>query len=229
MIDHFSPRIFSFLRKLKKNNSRKWFQAHKAEYESELKEPILGFIAALAPGLKRIAPSILADPRPVGGSLFRIYRDVRFSHDKSPYKTHAGAQFRHRAGKDVHAAGFYLHLEPGNVFAAGGLWRPEPEVLAKIREAIVRRPGEWRKSVSSKAFKARCYLDGERLKRTPRGFEDQPEPVVEILKWKDHCWVEDMSEKEACRPGFLKRVLDSFERGTPLMEFLSKAVGSEWE
>src|SRR5689334_10086840 len=103
MSDHFDPGIFRFLKDLKKNNSRLWFNKHKARYESEIKEPLLAFISAIGPGLKKVAPQLLADPRPVGGSMFRIYRDVRFSADKSPYKTHAAAQFRHVRGKSVHA------------------------------------------------------------------------------------------------------------------------------
>ena len=164
----------------------------------------------------------------MGGSLFRIYRDVRFSHDKSPYKTHAGAQFRHRAGKNVHAPGFYLHLEPGNVFTAGGLWKPESEVLARVREGILKKPKDWNKAVSGKDFKTHCYLDGEKLKRPPRGFEDAPPALLESLKWKDFCWVEDLSEEAACRPGFLGKVLESFARAAPMMKFLTKAVGLEW-
>ena len=99
------------------------------------------------PHLKKISPHFIADPRPVGGSIFRIYRDIRFSKDKQPYKTHAAAQFRHEAGKDVHAPGFYLHLAVGEVFAGFGIWRPDSSSLLKIRKAIINHPDQWKKVV----------------------------------------------------------------------------------
>ncbi len=114
---HFSPALFAFLRELKANNSRPWFQANKERYEREVREPMLCFIADFGVEARKISPYIVADPRKAGGSMFRIHRDTRFSKDKSPYKTTVGAQFRHEQGKDVHAPGFYLHLAPGEAFA----------------------------------------------------------------------------------------------------------------
>ncbi len=112
---YFRPELFQFLRELKANNEKEWFQANKHRYESEVKEPMLRFISDFAPYLRQISRHVVADPRPVGGSMFRIYRDTRFFKDKSPYKTTAAAHFPHRdGGKDVHAPGFYLHIEPGN-------------------------------------------------------------------------------------------------------------------
>ena len=106
----FQPDLFRFLDALRGNNNREWFQANKERYESDVKGPMLRFIGDFAPRLRQISPRFVADPRPNCGSLFRIYRDVRFSKDKTPYKTNAGAQFRHQAGKDAHAPGFYLHV-----------------------------------------------------------------------------------------------------------------------
>src|SRR5688572_21278461 len=126
---YFTPRLFQFLRELKANNDRSWFQANKGHYESDVKQPLLEFIADFGPPLREISEHFDADPGPVGGSLFRIYRDTRFSRDKTPYKTHAAAHFRHERGKDVHAPGFYLHLEPDNVFAACGIWHPDSDTL----------------------------------------------------------------------------------------------------
>src|SRR5262245_55284310 len=121
----FGPEFFRFLKDLRTNNRREWFNANKDRYEDELKRPLIAFIAAFGGPLKKVAPSYTSDPRPVGGSMFRIYRDTRFSKDKTPYKTHASAHFQHvKAGKDVHAPGFYLHLEPGTVYMGAGLWRP---------------------------------------------------------------------------------------------------------
>ena len=129
---HFGPELFDFLRELRENNDRDWFQANKERYEHDVKEPLLGFISDFGPRIAKISPHIRADPRPTGGSLFRIYRDVRFSKNKAPYKVHAAAQFRHKRGKDVHAPGYYLHLEPGQVFAGGrhlapGLGEPQED------------------------------------------------------------------------------------------------------
>src|ERR1051326_5580335 len=148
---YFSPDLFRFLNDLKKNNNRDWFQANKPRYETAVREPFLHFIADLSTRLDKINGNFKADPRPNGGSLFRIYRDVRFSLDKSPYKTHASAYFPHsEAGKNVQAPGFYLHLESGGSFAGGGLWHPDAAALKKVRDAIVAQPKAWQQVVKSK-------------------------------------------------------------------------------
>src|ERR687898_2540430 len=140
----FSPELFSFLSDLRANNDREWFAANKHRYEDHLLEPALDFIAAFAPRLEKISPHFRADPRPSGGSLFRIYRDTRFSKDKTPYKTNVGIHFRHELAKDARAPGFYLHLSPGEVFAGGGIWHPDGPTLTAIRQAIVDDPDRWR-------------------------------------------------------------------------------------
>src|SRR5579863_5555610 len=140
---YFTPELFRFLTRLKRNNKREWFQAHKEEYVACAFQPAIQFITDFAGPLYEISPHLIADPRTSRGSLFRIYRDTRFSADKKPYKTHLAMRFSHR-GKDVHSPGFYLHLEPGGSFAASGLWHPEPPTLLKVRNAIVSRPKEWR-------------------------------------------------------------------------------------
>ena len=117
-------RTFEFLRDIAVHNDRDWFNANKQRYHDDVRDPLLRFVEGFAPRLAKINKNMLADPRPVGGSLFRIYRDTRFAKDKSPYKTHAGITFRHVDGRDVHGPIFYLHLEPGSVFAAAGLWHP---------------------------------------------------------------------------------------------------------
>src|SRR5262245_16529190 len=113
---YFKPALFKFLKDLAKNNNRPWFEENKARFERDVRDPLLSFIGDFASPLAKISKHYLADPRPSGGSMFRIYRDTRFAKDKSPYKTHVAAHFRHSAGKDVHAPGFYVHLEPGQVF-----------------------------------------------------------------------------------------------------------------
>src|SRR5215468_7255521 len=144
----FAPALFRFLRDLRKNNDRDWFTAHKDVYERDVKEPALAFISAFAPALRRISPHLVADARPVGGSMFRLHRDVRFSNDKRPYKTHVGIQFRHAKAEGAHAPGFYLHLEPGDVFAGAGIWQPDGAVLSEVRDAIAESPARWARAIS---------------------------------------------------------------------------------
>jgi uncharacterized protein (TIGR02453 family) len=220
-MDHFEPGIFAFLAELKKNNTREWFQANKDRYRSEVQEPLLGFISAFAEPLHAISPNFTADPRPNGGSMFRIYRDVRFSRDKSPYKTHAAAQFRHREGRDVHAPGFYLHLEPGDVFMGAGLWHPAGPTLAAIREAIVEHPDRWTEVTKGLA------LGGDSLKRAPRGI-DQDHPLLDDLKRKDFVCFTNASQTAACRRGFLESFSGTCEAAAPFVRFLTEAVGLEF-
>ncbi|MFC2077019.1 DUF2461 domain-containing protein, partial [candidate division KSB1 bacterium] len=153
---HFSGELFQFLEELKQNNNRDWFQANKGRYEDDVKKPWQSFILEFGPKLSEINPNFVADPSPVGGSMFRIYRDVRFAKDKSPYKTASSAHFRHEVAKNVHAPGFYLHLEPGNVLAGCGIWRPDNRSLAKIRDAIVENDKGWKRVINGKPF-SRTY------------------------------------------------------------------------
>ena len=138
-----SPALFDFMRELKANNDRSWFAENKSRFERDVRRPMMDFIIEFGDPLYDISPHLLAVPRQIGGSLFRIHRDTRFSKDKTPFKTNVGAHFRHRAGRDAHAPGFYLHLEPGICFAGCGVWRPASAALAEIREAIVAHPEEW--------------------------------------------------------------------------------------
>jgi uncharacterized protein (TIGR02453 family) len=221
---HFDKEFFAFLKGLKENNTRDWFQANKERYKTVVQEPLLGFISDFADPLHAISREFVADPRPTGGSMFRIYRDIRFSKDKSPYKTHASAQFRHRAGKDAHAPGFYLHLEPGNVFVGAGSWHPAGEAIGRIRQAIAENPKAWQKVLASPGFTKNHKLVGESLKRPPRGF-DADHPLIEELKRKDFISVENFSQTKACSAGFLEMVAQSFRTASPLVKFLTEAVG----
>lgn len=218
------PALFQFLRELAVNNNRTWFQENKERYEHEVKGPLLEFVAAFGPHLKKISRHYVADPRPSGGSLFRIHRDTRFSKDKTPYKTHAALQFRHESGKDVHAPGYYLHLEPGSVFFGCGLWHPEPEVLQKIRQHIADDPKAWLKVKNHKTFTAHYQLEGDALTRPPKGF-DPEHPAIEDLKRKDFIGVVTLRERDALSPKFLDQVATCAKAGTPLMRFLSDATG----
>jgi uncharacterized protein (TIGR02453 family) len=220
------PELFAFLRELKQNNDRDWFARNKDRYERDVRQPLLRFIADFAKPLGRLTPHLVADPRPQGGSMFRIHRDTRFSKDKTPYKTHASAQFRHRLGRDVHAPGFYLHLEPGRVFGGAGLWRPEPDALAAIRRALVTRSADWRKAVSGRAFRASCTLEGDFLMRPPRGFPPE-HPLIEDIKRKDFIALTRWSDRDALAPGFLGEFTAFCKASMPLMRFLARAIKLE--
>lgn len=221
---HFTPELFRFLRELKKHNSREWFQANKERYEAEVREPLLGFIAEFAGPLRRISPQFVADPRPVGGSMFRIHRDVRFARDKSPYKTAASAQFRHGAGKDVHGPGFYLHLEPGDCFAGAGLYQPETQVLGRIRARIIEDPKAWKAVRDGRGFRRTWELGGDSLVRPPRGV-DPDHPFVEDLRRKHFIAVTHFTEEEVVAPGFLREFGQRCAATGSFMEYLTRAVG----
>jgi uncharacterized protein (TIGR02453 family) len=220
---HFSPALFKFLRELKAHNDREWFQANKARFEHEVKGPMLAFIAAFAAPLAGINKHYFADPRPVGGSMFRINRDTRFAHDKSPYKTNVGAHFRHRdCTRDVHCPAFYLHLEPGECFVGAGIWHPDPESLRKVRDRIVAQPRAW------KALKARgIEAQGEALQRVPQGY-DPGSPFAEDLKLKDFYTYTPITDREVCAPDFLDRYAEACRQGAPLVAFLTKALELPW-
>jgi len=220
---HFSGRTFAFLRDLARHNERDWFNANKTRYEAEVKEPAIRFILDFAPHLKAISPHFRADPRGNGGSLFRIYRDTRFSKDKSPFKTHTGIQFRHDHGKDAHAPGFYLHLEPGECFMAAGIWRPDGATLRKIREGMAEDPGGWRGVVEEKEFQDHFQLSGDALSRPPRGL-DPAHPLIEDLKRKDFIAVSPLSEKDVTAAGFLDRFADRCRTGGALVAYLCKLL-----
>ena len=221
---HFSGKTFAFLRDLAKNNDRAWFQDNKPRYEATVRDPALRFIQDFSTRLAKLSPHFRADPRANGGSLFRIHRDVRFSKDKSPYKTYTGIQFRHEAGKDAHAPGFYLHLAPGDCFVGLGIWRPDGKTLRKIREAIVEDPKGWKKAVSGAGFKKRLALAGDRLVRHPRGF-DPEHPVMDDLMWKDYVALASLIQRSVTDPGFLREYAAYCRAGMPFMAFLCKALG----
>jgi len=220
---HFNPRLFQFLRQLKRHNERAWFQDNKARYVADVQQPMLRFIADFAPPLAKISRHYEADARPVGGSMFRIHRDTRFSKDKSPYKTHASAHFRHKqASKDVHAPGFYFHLEPGECFIGAGIWRPEPPVLRRIRDAISYDEPGWRR-----VRRKTPDIEGEQQVRVPSGY-DADHTFIDDLKRKSYFASMSFSEAEVCGNGFLDACATACKSFAPLMAFLTEAVDLEW-
>ena len=224
---HFTPSLFDFLEDLAANNRRDWFQANKQRYRTDVQDPLLRFVDDFEDRLASISPHMVADSRRSGGSVFRIYRDVRFSKDKTPYKTNAGVHFRHEAGRDVHGPGLYLHLEPGMVFAGAGLWRPNATTAGKIREAIVENPDRWRQIVDEPDFASTFTLEGESLKRAPRGF-DPHHPLIHYLKLKSFVATTSFSEEETCAPDFIDLYTDTCRAAAPFTGFLTAAVGLDW-
>ena len=219
----FGPGLFSFLADLRANNNREWFTANKQRYEEELLEPALAFINAFAPRLEKISPHFRADARASGGSLFRIYRDTRFSKDKSPYKTNLGIHFRHERAKDAHAPGYYLHIGPGEVFAGGGIWHPATEAATGIREAIVADPERWRRATRTGAFAKRLELGGDSLKRVPP-WADSEHPLADDLKRKDFFGSTRLSDDDVVAPGFLGEYTRICRTAAPPMQFLCDAL-----
>jgi len=220
---YFTPELFGFLRDLKVNNNRQWFKAHQDEYEGLVREPALDFITDMGERLQKISPHFLADSRKVGGSLFRIQRDTRFAKDKTPYKENTGLQFRHENAGDAHAAGFYLHLEPGNCFMGSGLWHPETKVAYEIRARIDEDQSGWRKATRSKKFAATFSLVGDSLVRPPRGY-DAEHPLIVDLKRKDFIATTKLTQKQITSTGFAEEFLGLCRTSAPLMRFLCQAV-----
>ncbi len=221
---YFSHETFVFLKELAKNNDRQWFQENKQRYEEHVKGPAMFFIADFGAVLRKISKHFTADPRPVGGSLFRIYRDVRFSKDKRPYKTNTGVQFRHSRGKDVHAPGYYLHLEPDNVFAAAGIWRPDSKTAGKIRDAIDEESSNWKRAVGGKRFRSRFELSGDSLRRAPQGY-DPENPLIEDLKRKDFIGKTSLTQNVVTGPGFINEFEEICRSASPFVKFLCGAIG----
>jgi len=221
---YFTPAFFDFIRQLRLHNDRAWFEANKKRYETQVRDPLLGFIADFGPRLRRISVNFLADPRPVGGSMFRIYRDIRFSRDKSPYKTNAAIHFPHRAGKDTPAPSFYLQLGPDEVFGGVGIYHPDPKTLEKVRDAIVAHPDRWKRAVSGKAFRDTCHLWGNTLKNPPRGYDPQ-HALIEDLKRTDFVAMTSFSEHQACSPDFMDAFAKTCTAASPFAGFLTTAVG----
>jgi uncharacterized protein (TIGR02453 family) len=218
----FSPELFAFLRELKRHNEREWFNANKQRYERELKEPALAFVEDLGFRLPQVAPHLTADKR----SMFRIYRDTRFSKDKTPYKTHVGIYFRHARSAEADTAGLYLHLEPGHVFLGAGIWHPGSPALKRIRDALVARPDAWRTAVAAVDPVWRL-ADGESLKRAPTGYRPD-HPLIDDIKRKSFAITSPLTEHEATASGFLDECETRAARARPFMEFLSAALRVEY-
>jgi uncharacterized protein (TIGR02453 family) len=224
---YFTPAVFRYLHELEDNNNRPWFEANKDRYINLIRDPAKEFIADFAPRLTNISDHFLADTRTNGGSLMRPYRDTRFSKDKTPYKTNVGIQFRHEMGKDVHAPGFYLHLEPGGCWAGVGLWNPEPKVAKKIRDRIFDDTGAWKTATRMKPFSDSwtiSYEDEEMLKRVPKEYGTDFEYADDVRK-KSFTAGSKLTQKLVTSPSFDDDLAALFKSASAYNRFLCEAIG----
>src|SRR5215471_8902870 len=176
----FTPAFFKFLKDLKRHNNRDWFEKHRERYVAEVETPMLAFIAEVGERLPRTCRGFVADPKRTGGSMFRIYRDTRFSADKSPFKTWVAARFPHEARRQIDdVPGFYLHLDPTECYGGGGVYHIETAALTRIRHRIVSAPREW-----AAVLETGIEIDGDRLTRPPSGF-DPAHKFIDDLTRKD--------------------------------------------
>jgi len=224
MATYFTPALFSFLRQLKSNNNRGWFQANRARYAADVEAPLLGFIADVAPHMRAISPALVVDPKRTGGSMFRIHRDTRFSADKTPYKTNAAASFAHERKATVEGGvpGFYLHLEPGDSMGGGGIYHPDSPTLTRIRRGILDNAKGW-----AAVKRMGLELQGDRLMRAPAGISPT-HPNIEDLRLKDLYTLTAFSQREICGPEFLDRYVETCRAAAPLVSFLTRALGWRW-
>jgi uncharacterized protein (TIGR02453 family) len=224
---YFDAKTFRFLRALARNNSREWFEAHRGEYEARLRDPFLRLIGDLAPDLRTVSGHYRADPRGVGGSLFRIHRDTRFSNDKTPYKTWSGARFFHARHRELPSPSFYLHVQPGQCFVGAGLWHPEPETQRRIRQFIFDNPGGWKAATQAAAFRRRYDLDGESLVRAPRGYPPDHELIAD-LKRKNFVALAPLDDAVVLGPRLRQTVAGHFAGLAPFVDYLCAALDLEF-
>lgn len=219
----FTTQTLNFFRELAANNNRDWFNENKSIYECDVRQSALTFIEHMAPRMAEISPHFLVIAKKSGGSLMRVYRDTRFSKDKTPYKTNIGIQFRHEQGRDVHAPGYYVHIDRQSVFVGVGMWRPDSHALGKIRDYLVEDGPAWVAARDDAPFQRYFNLSGETLKRAPRGYNPD-HPLIEDLKRKDFIAISDLSHEEMLDPGFIDTVCQRFHAADAYMRFLCKAI-----
>jgi uncharacterized protein (TIGR02453 family) len=212
--------VLLFLEDLKNNNSREWFEENKSRYQ-QAKLEFESFIGELIPRLAEIDKGVAGlEPK---HCVFRIYRDVRFSKDKSPYKVNMGAAMV-RGGRKSPYAGYYLHIEPGSIFAGGGIWMPDAAVLKAMRQEVYYNAPEFKKILQAADFrKYFTALEGEKLKRPPRDFPADF-PDIELLKHKSYVVMHPFSDQQALKDDFITQVLDVFAAQLPFNNFINKAL-----
>ena len=219
----FPSDFFKFFNELKKNNDREWFNENKLRYLASVVQPMGEFIVAIAPRLEQISPYYIANPKPHCGSMFRIYRDTRFSKDKTPYKTHAACHFRHQAGRDAHAPGFYVHIETDGIHFGGGIWLPPAKQLGLIRDFIADNPSAWEKLRNSAAVRKAGGIRGDSLKRPPRGYSPDARHI-EDLKRKSFFLMIEADQELILSPAFVTETAKAFRTAARLNHFVTDAL-----
>jgi uncharacterized protein (TIGR02453 family) len=223
MTSPFTPKTLSFLRSLKRNNDREWFRARRDQYEEHVRGPMITLIERLATDFRRFAPELEASPKK---SLYRIYRDTRFSDDKSPLKTQVAASFRGRGLPRGEGAGLYLEVTPGWVWMGGGWYAPEPAQLVRVRQHISDTHPELHRLTRTAAFRrAVGELDGERLTRVARGFASD-DPAAEYLKYRNFLAGREFPPAFATSDRFYPTLVATFKAVMPLVRFLNGALAA---
>lgn len=217
----FTRHTISFLRSLKRNNNREWFKARRDRYDTYVHEPMVAVIERLAQDFRKFAPELIASPKQ---SMFRIYRDTRFSSNKNPLKTHAAVVFRTRDLPRPQGAGLYFEVAPGWVWIGGGMWRPEPPELVRIREHIADTWPEMRKITGSAGFRRRFEeLSGETMTRVPRGYPSD-HPAGEYLKHRQFYGGAEFPASLAYNKQFYPTLVSTFKALMPLVRFLNEPL-----
>jgi len=225
----FSKRSLTFFRQLARNNEKTWFEAHRDEYENEVRAPMRELIEELDVRFADFAPEIGGDPK---RSMFRINRDIRFSKDKSPYKTHAAAWFHHRnaarsvgSEADAGSAGYYFHLEPGSRSMLGaGLWMPPRPQLNKLRDALARDPKTFERVVRSLPDRFDGLDDETALKRMPRGYAED-HPAAKWLKYQSFTTGRTLTDTQVTSKSLADLLAKEFAAVLPLVRWLNETLG----
>jgi len=217
----FPKEMTTFFRSLKRNNRREWFQPRKHVFEQYVKEPMIELVTALNRDFAKFAPEFVSDPKK---AIFRIYRDTRFSSDKTPYKTHIAASFARRGGERLAAGGFYFSVSHDQIEVAGGIYHPEPETMLVVRNHIAEHHQDLRRLLADRKVRRLLGdLQGDALTRAPKGF-DPAHPAIQLIKMKD--WILDTTLDPALgtSPRLYKELADRFRAMTPLIEFLNRPL-----
>ena len=218
---HFIPQAIDFLRKLKRNNRREWFEARRDVYERELKQPMLALIERLMHGMAEYAPNHLRLPQKC---MLRIYRDTRFSADKTPYKTHVAAWWTRNGLEKTSGGGYYMHLSPTELIIAAGVYMPPKEQLLAIRQHLLEHHAEFRRLIENKKLRAKMTLhDPQALRRPPKGF-DADHPAIEWIKWRQWGVIATLPAAEAVKPKLPATIEEHFRLAAPLVNFLNEPL-----
>ena len=228
MATYFSDKTFKFLRGLARNNEREWFLAHKPDYEAHVREPLQRLVTDLQPDLAEVSLHYRADPKTVGGSLYRIHRDIRFSRNKTPYKTWQGMRLFHERFRETIAPLWYLHLQPGNCFIAAGIWRPESPALRQLRQFIVDNPAAWEAAAHAPAFRRRYRMStDDMLVRPPRGFPEDF-PRIDDLRHRNFIVLRDLPDTTVTGPRLRQVLARDLKATAPFMDYLCAALDLEF-